>query len=187
MGVRVPPPAEFSVVPGSWTLTTARVVAHGSHQGEIRVRYVPIALLIGALGASTGCGSAPTARSQMAASQSPARGGESYDARPPGPLHPDRPITDPVRRFVEAAGFGIAGDTGSAWIAKGKGASFYIWASDVAPEAILSAGTWRLAFRDSETSLYAVEDQEVWWSAGEHVIIMRRVLAATRDCLLSSA
>jgi hypothetical protein len=89
------------------------------------------------------------------------------------PRYADRPVADSVRRFVESAGYEIAGDTGSAWIARGGGASFYIWATDVAPETILSAGTWRLAFRDSQTSIYAAEDQEIWWSTGQRVIIMR--------------
>jgi hypothetical protein len=39
------------------------------------------------------------------------------------------PEADWVRGIVEAAGYRVAGDTGSAVIARGQGHSFYIWAT----------------------------------------------------------
>jgi hypothetical protein len=139
----------------------------------LALRSSALALSLGALVVSGGCGSGPG--TQMDGSRATVKqDGNSLPASASAAArYADRPVAGFVRRFVETAGYEIAGDTGSAWIARGGGASFFIWASEKPPEAFLAAGNWSLAFRDSETSIYAVQDQEMWWSTGEHVILIR--------------
>lgn len=48
-----------------------------------------------------------------------------------------------VRAFVRAAGFRIVDESGSAWIARGRGSSFYIWGVPIAD----SGGLWDEGYR----------------------------------------
>jgi hypothetical protein len=72
-----------------------------------------------------------------------------------------------VRRVVEAGGYRVAGDTGSALVADGRGRSFYIWATENA--AAVNKTTWQVLARVGGVTVYGDEDLWRWWIAGDFV------------------
>jgi hypothetical protein len=83
------------------------------------------------------------------------------------------PEADWVQKVAQRAGYRVAGETGSALIAKRNGRSFYIWATEGTPEELDKA-----AKRESRQPLGVVEGVEVygdeslwrWWVAEGFVI-----------------
>ena len=73
---------------------------------------------------------------------------------------------DWVRRIVEVGGYRVAGETGSALVAEGKGRSFYIWTTRArrSPGA-MAVGNWRHLAEIDGVGVYG--DEELWrfWEA----------------------
>lgn len=78
------------------------------------------------------------------------------------------PEADWVRRISEAAGYGVVGDTGSAFVASGKGREFYIWATRNAHSAN-RLSPWRPLDVVNGTTVYGDEDLWRWWTAGDFI------------------
>jgi hypothetical protein len=79
-----------------------------------------------------------------------------------------------ARALAEAAGYQIVEWTGSAWVARGRGQSFYIWMTDYTSHSQLRGEAYRVAARIDGTPVYSdgvrlawiLGDATVWISAG---------------------
>jgi hypothetical protein len=71
-----------------------------------------------------------------------------------------------VQQLAERAGYSITGKTGSALIAEGQGAGFYIWATEAAPEAIIELSRrekWSPFGTVEGVQVYGDESVWRWW------------------------
>jgi hypothetical protein len=59
------------------------------------------------------------------------------------------------RAVAKAAGYQIIGNTGSAWVAQGRGHSFYFWATEVIPASQLRSEGYRILRRVKGVPIYA--------------------------------
>ena len=90
-----------------------------------------------------------------------------------------------VRTFVRAAGFRIMGETGSAWMARGRIRSFYIWATP-SPDPRRRPGDFRVVARIRNTVVrtdglrleWVVKGARVWVEKGEESPRLGRNLLA---------
>jgi hypothetical protein len=73
-----------------------------------------------------------------------------------------------VADVVERAGYRVIGDTKSAWIATGRGKSFYIWATDEGPpvEQIVRREPYRLVAKVAGEKVYDDGTRTFWKSNG---------------------
>jgi hypothetical protein len=73
-----------------------------------------------------------------------------------------------VAKIVEKAGYRLTGDTQSAWVATGRGTSFYIWATDrTAPVGqIARRESYRLVARVAGTKVYDDSIRKFWAASG---------------------
>ena len=80
---------------------------------------------------------------------------------------------DWVSRVAEAAGYRIAGETGSALIAEGQGDSFYIWTTrhEIVPPAaeIVAQEGWTELGRVGGVAIFGDKDLWRWWSNGHTI------------------
>ena len=73
-----------------------------------------------------------------------------------------------VAKIVDQAGYHVSGDTKSAWIATGRGRSFYMWATDEGPpvEQIVRREYYRLVAEIAGEKLYDDGTRTFWKANG---------------------
>jgi hypothetical protein len=73
-----------------------------------------------------------------------------------------------VAKVVERAGYHVTGDTKSAWIAKGKDQSFYVWATNEGPpvKQILRRESYRFVARVAGARVYDDGTRKFWLANG---------------------
>jgi hypothetical protein len=83
-----------------------------------------------------------------------------------------------VVKIVGQAGYRVAGDTKSAWIAAGRARSFYIWATDETPvKQIVRREGYRLVAQVAGTKVYD-DGTRRFWRANAYLIWIE---AGSRD------
>jgi hypothetical protein len=80
------------------------------------------------------------------------------------------PQADWVRQVVRETDYRLAGETGSALIAKGNGRSFFIWVTPLPPSlaALARSENWKLLGRVDGSRVWGGEDWR-WWVAQDHI------------------
>jgi hypothetical protein len=80
------------------------------------------------------------------------------------------PQADWVGQVVRKTDFRLAGETGSALIAEGRGRSFYIWVTPVhgSPAALARTENWKLLGRVDASRVWGGKDWR-WWVAQRHI------------------
>jgi hypothetical protein len=66
-----------------------------------------------------------------------------------------------VRQVVEAGGYQVLAETGSAWVASGKGHEFFVWAAEL-PRSSRGMPNWRRLATVRAVPIYG--DRDVWRS-----------------------
>jgi hypothetical protein len=81
------------------------------------------------------------------------------------------PEADWIRHVVRRAGYRLTGETGSALIAEGHGASFYIWATPAGRpvEEIGRDEGWQELGRVAGARVWGSREWR-WWAAQEHIV-----------------
>lgn len=74
-----------------------------------------------------------------------------------------------LRAVVRVSGFRVSAETGSAWIARGGGSSFYIWADEVADSGGLWNEGYRRVARVRGKGLYSDGTRFTWAATGRRV------------------
>ena len=99
-----------------------------------------------------------------------------------------------ARGLAEAAGYHVVEWTGSAWVARGRGQSFYIWMTDYTSHSRLRAEAYRVAGEIDGTPVYTdgvrlawiARDATVWISAGPNEGSVAPTVDQLRDLVAAS-
>ena len=83
------------------------------------------------------------------------------------------PQADWIGSVAEDAGYRIAGETGSALVAEGKGHGFYLWTSDAHSDLVESAGPrWKAVGRVHGVPIYGDRHVWTWWVVEEAGVVI---------------
>ncbi|HXV32473.1 MAG TPA: hypothetical protein VD769_00580 [Gaiellaceae bacterium] len=99
----------------------------------------------------------------------------SAEACPENRLWADCPEAAWASRVAERAGFAVTGDTQSALIVEGRGASFYLWATPLTKpvaEIAVEEG-WRRLGRSGGAAVYGDGRLWQWWVAQQRVVWLK--------------